>query len=379
MSTTSPRVARTTLPATAYTDPQWFADEMERVFARMWLAAGRAPELDQPGAFIRRDVAGASVLIVRAGDGSIEAFHNVCRHRGTRLCTEEHGTVPGQHPVSVSRVDLRARRPADGGAANGRGGGLRSIGISAAPRRLRDVGRSHLHQPFGLTRSTSRAARGFAGAIRAVADAGAAAGPPDRVRHRDQLEAGGPELQRVPALPDHSSAVEPDAPLPGRRQRADDRHVLRRRDGLQGRRRDVELRRQAAARVSARSWRARARVGELLRDLSEPAAHAPPRLHDDDHHLAAGAPGGPGSSPNGISIRTRWRSRIRVRGRGGFLGSHQPRRLGHLRAVVSRHQLTRLPARAILGTRAATLGLRSVRSGQARRSRSQITDQQIQE
>ncbi len=83
------------MPATAYVDPQWFANEMERVFARMWLAAGRAPELDQPGAFIRRDVAGASVLIVRAGDGSIEAFHNVCRHRGTRLCTEERGRFQG--------------------------------------------------------------------------------------------------------------------------------------------------------------------------------------------------------------------------------------------------------------------------------------------
>ena len=68
---------------------------MERVFARMWLAAGRAAELGPPGAFIRRDVAGASVLIVRAADGSIEAHHNVCRHRGTRLCTEDHGRFQG--------------------------------------------------------------------------------------------------------------------------------------------------------------------------------------------------------------------------------------------------------------------------------------------
>jgi Rieske 2Fe-2S family protein len=95
MGSTSPRVARMTMPARAYTDAAWFADEMERVFARMWLAAGRAAELDRPGAFIRRDVAGASVLIVRANDGSIGAFHNVCRHRGTRLCLEPHGTFHG--------------------------------------------------------------------------------------------------------------------------------------------------------------------------------------------------------------------------------------------------------------------------------------------
>ena len=83
------------MPARAYTDAAWFTDEMERVFARMWLAAGRSTELDRPGAFISRNVAGASVLIVRANDGVIRAFHNVCRHRGTRLCTLQHGTFHG--------------------------------------------------------------------------------------------------------------------------------------------------------------------------------------------------------------------------------------------------------------------------------------------
>ena len=86
---------KTTLPARAYTDPAWFAVEMDRVFAQMWLVAGRAAELGHAGAFIRRDVAGASVLIVRTADGSIRAHHNVCRHRGTRLCTTASGTFQG--------------------------------------------------------------------------------------------------------------------------------------------------------------------------------------------------------------------------------------------------------------------------------------------
>jgi phenylpropionate dioxygenase-like ring-hydroxylating dioxygenase large terminal subunit len=100
-----------TMPARAYTDAAWFAEEMERVFARMWLAAGRAAELDRPGAFIRRDVAGASVLIVRTNDGSIRAFHNVCRHRGTRLCTEHHGAFRGsiQCPYHAWTYDLDGR------------------------------------------------------------------------------------------------------------------------------------------------------------------------------------------------------------------------------------------------------------------------------
>ena len=84
-----------TLPARAYTDPAWFALEMDRVFARMWLAAGRADHLDRPGAFLRRDVAGASLLIVRGNDGRLHAHHNVCRHRGTQLCMEAGGVFHG--------------------------------------------------------------------------------------------------------------------------------------------------------------------------------------------------------------------------------------------------------------------------------------------
>ena len=96
MGTIAAKTLRTTLPARAYTDPAWFQREMEAIYARMWLAAGRDAELQAPGAFVRRDVAGASVLIVRADTGSLLAFHNVCRHRGTRLCAEEHGTFQGR-------------------------------------------------------------------------------------------------------------------------------------------------------------------------------------------------------------------------------------------------------------------------------------------
>ena len=95
MSTTSPRRARTTLDAAAYADPAWFQAENDRIFARMWLAVGRASALEQAGAFITRDVAGASVIIVRGQDGRLQAFHNVCRHRGTRLCMADAGTFNG--------------------------------------------------------------------------------------------------------------------------------------------------------------------------------------------------------------------------------------------------------------------------------------------
>lgn len=93
MSTTS-RITHMTLPAEAYTDAVWFAREMERIFAAMWIAVGRTAELPAQGHFFRRDIDTASVLVVRGADGVVRAFHNVCRHRGTRLCTDAHGLLP---------------------------------------------------------------------------------------------------------------------------------------------------------------------------------------------------------------------------------------------------------------------------------------------
>lgn len=95
MSEQTRTALRHTLPAEAYTDAAWFHDEMDRIFARMWLAVGRAGEIASPGSFIQRRVAHADMLILRDQAEALRAFHNVCRHRGTRLCDRASGTFPG--------------------------------------------------------------------------------------------------------------------------------------------------------------------------------------------------------------------------------------------------------------------------------------------
>ncbi len=86
----------TTLPARYYTDPAQFQAEMDLIWARMWLYAGRASDIPAAGDFFLREVAGAQVLVVRTEDGRLAAHHNVCRHRGTLLCREESGRLPGR-------------------------------------------------------------------------------------------------------------------------------------------------------------------------------------------------------------------------------------------------------------------------------------------
>jgi Rieske 2Fe-2S family protein len=118
MDATARRVERHTLPARVYTDQVWFDAEMERIFAAMWIAVGRLEEVATRGAFIRREVAGASVIVIGdpsaapgAGGSGVRAFHNVCRHRGTRLCDAEHGTLAGsiQCPYHAWTYDLEGR------------------------------------------------------------------------------------------------------------------------------------------------------------------------------------------------------------------------------------------------------------------------------
>ena len=62
---------------------------------RSWIAIGRSAEVAQPGQFVLADVADESLVIVRGDDGALRALFNVCRHRGTRLCTQPIGTLHG--------------------------------------------------------------------------------------------------------------------------------------------------------------------------------------------------------------------------------------------------------------------------------------------
>jgi Rieske 2Fe-2S family protein len=82
-----------TLPGRAYTDEAVFAREQERIFEAMWTCVARADDLPDPGAFRTVQVGRESILLTRARDRSIHAFLNVCRHRGSRLCTEPSGTL----------------------------------------------------------------------------------------------------------------------------------------------------------------------------------------------------------------------------------------------------------------------------------------------
>jgi phenylpropionate dioxygenase-like ring-hydroxylating dioxygenase large terminal subunit len=72
----------TFLPPEAYRSPAFHAFELEAVWRREWVLAGRAEEVPEPGDFFSIEVAGEPLLVVRGEDGEIGAISAVCRHRG---------------------------------------------------------------------------------------------------------------------------------------------------------------------------------------------------------------------------------------------------------------------------------------------------------
>jgi len=62
----------------------------------MWFCGGRAHQIPSPGDYFLREIAGESIIVVRDNDGSIRAFYNVCRHRGTRICPVAEGHFSGR-------------------------------------------------------------------------------------------------------------------------------------------------------------------------------------------------------------------------------------------------------------------------------------------
>jgi Rieske 2Fe-2S family protein len=78
-----------------YTSDALFGEEMEKIFCRNWVCAGRESSLPEPGDYLVQPLRNESILIVRGSDSRLRAFYNVCRHRGSLLCSEASGRLKG--------------------------------------------------------------------------------------------------------------------------------------------------------------------------------------------------------------------------------------------------------------------------------------------
>ncbi len=73
------------MPAWVYRHPEMTRLELERILLPSWQLLCHVSSLRESGDYVTLDVGPESVVAVRDRDGTIRAFHNVCRHRAARL------------------------------------------------------------------------------------------------------------------------------------------------------------------------------------------------------------------------------------------------------------------------------------------------------
>jgi glycine betaine catabolism A len=76
-----------------YVASEVFSADLARIFHRHWIFVGYAFQVPRPGDFFTYKVGSESIIVLRDRAGAIRAFHNVCRHRGSRICKTEQGNA----------------------------------------------------------------------------------------------------------------------------------------------------------------------------------------------------------------------------------------------------------------------------------------------
>jgi len=81
------------LPASWYYDTQHFAREISDIWQQQWICTGRESDWPDTGSYQVVSIGDQNILIVRADNGQLNAFHNTCRHRGSILCEQASGQL----------------------------------------------------------------------------------------------------------------------------------------------------------------------------------------------------------------------------------------------------------------------------------------------
>ena len=79
-----------------YIDEELFALEQEQFFANTWNYVGHDSQIPNPGDYLRNDIAGQPLIVVRHQDDSVRVLMNRCAHKGSRLVSAPCGNT-GKH------------------------------------------------------------------------------------------------------------------------------------------------------------------------------------------------------------------------------------------------------------------------------------------
>lgn len=84
-----PDLGTEAVSAERYTSPDFYREEVDKMWLKAWQFACREEEIPNVGDYVVYDNVGKSLLVVRSAPDQIKALVNVCLHRGRKLAT--HG------------------------------------------------------------------------------------------------------------------------------------------------------------------------------------------------------------------------------------------------------------------------------------------------
>jgi len=99
------------LPGVFFNDEALYAADLEYIFGRHWLFVATEPEIPEEGDYRTYQIGPWPIFLLRREDGSIGAFHNTCRHRGSRILQQDAGIAGAtlQCPYHRWTYDFRGR------------------------------------------------------------------------------------------------------------------------------------------------------------------------------------------------------------------------------------------------------------------------------
>ena len=209
-----------TLPQEFFISPELFAQERERIFARRWVCIGRESKIAKPGRlFLAYNREASSIIVLRDQSGEIRAHYNTCRASRRAHVRDGVRHLLRNHPVSVPRLDVRARRPV-GAQTSDSIRGIRQEELPARERADRELGGIPLHQSERASGAVRTGVRVAHRPLRALQSSRAHGRAHDRVRRQGELEARVSELFRVLSLLAGPSAAHQDHAIEQRRERS---------------------------------------------------------------------------------------------------------------------------------------------------------------
>ena len=76
-----------------FVDRNLYEQELEQIFARVWLLIGHESQVQKPGDYFVSRMGEESVILTRDRTGELHVFLNSCAHRGMKVCRYDEGNT----------------------------------------------------------------------------------------------------------------------------------------------------------------------------------------------------------------------------------------------------------------------------------------------